>query len=89
MFSAQHRLITIIEKWRQFLYSGGQAAAVLTDFLKAFVCIDHELLIAKLNIYGFDDLCLVFTYSYLSEKKQKTKINSSFTCWAEILFGVL
>ena len=89
VFSAQHRLITIIEKWRQFLYSGGQAAAVLTDFSKAFVCIDHELLIAKLNVYGFDDLCLVFTYSYLSEKKQKTKINSSFSCWAEILFGVL
>ena len=27
-------------------------------------------------------------YSYLSERKQRTKIDSSFTCWAEILFGV-
>ena len=30
-FSAQHCLIAITEKWCQYLDSGGQAAAVLTD----------------------------------------------------------
>ena len=35
--------------------SGGQAAAVLTEFSKAFDCIDHELLIAKL-IFFFSPL---------------------------------
>ena len=88
-FSAQHCLIAMIEKWRQSLVdSGGQAAAVLTDLSKAFDCIDHELLIAKLNAYVFDNSNLTFIYSYLSERKQRTKINSSFSCWAEILFGV-
>ena len=77
----------MIEKWRQSLDSGGQAAAVLTDLSKAFDCIDHELLISKLNAYGFDNSSLTFIYSYLSGRKQRTKINSSFSCWAEILFG--
>ena len=76
----------MIEKWCQSLDSGGQAAAVSTDLSKAFDCIDHELLIAKLNAYRFDNSSLTFIYSYLSERKQRTKINSSFSCWAEILF---
>ena len=79
----------MIKKWCQFLDSGGQAAAVLTDLSKTFGCIDHELLIAKLNGYGFDNSGLTFIYSHLSERKQRTKINSSFSCCAEILFGVL
>ena len=87
-FSAQHCLIAMIEKWRQSLDSGWQAAAVLTDLSKAFDCIDRELLIAKLNAYGFDNSSLTFIYSYLFGRKQRTKINSSFSCWAEMLFGV-
>ena len=87
-FSAQHCLIAMIEKWRESLDSDGQAAAVLTDLSKAFDYIDHELLIAKLNAYGFDNSSLTFFYSYLSERKQRTKINSSLSCWAETLFGV-
>ena len=35
-----------------------------------------------------DSISLTLIYSYLSERKQRTKINSSFSCWAEILFGV-
>ena len=87
-FSVQHCLIAMIEKWDQSLDSGGQAAAVLTDLSKAFDCIDHKLLIAKLNIYGFDNLNLTFIWSYLSETKQRTKIISSFSSWAETIFGV-
>ena len=79
-FSAQHCLIAMIEKWRQSLDSGGQAAAVLTDLSKAFDCIDHELLIAKLNAYGFDNSSLTFISTYLYKRKQRTKINSSFSC---------
>ena len=77
-FSAQHCLIAMIEKWHQSLDSRGQAAAVLIDLSKAFNCIDHELLIAKLSTYGFDNFSHIFIYSYLPERKQSTKMNSSF-----------
>ena len=74
-FSTQYCLVAMIEKWRQSLDSGGQAPAFLTDLLKAFDCIDHELLIAKLNTYGFDNSSL----SHLSEREQRAKINSTFS----------
>ena len=51
-------------------------------------CIDHDLLIVKLNAYGFDNLSLIFIYSYISERKKRTETNSSFGFWAEVLFGV-
>ena len=47
--------------------------------------IDHELLIAK---FWFDTDALKFIYSYLEGRKQRTRINSSYSSFAEILFGV-
>ena len=76
------------EKWCQSLDSGEQAAVVLTDLSKAFECFDNSLLIARLNTHGFNNLSLSFIYSYVFGKKQRTKINLLFSCWAEILFGV-
>ena len=87
-FNAQHCLITMIEKWRRSVDGGGQAGAPLTDLSKAFDCSDHELLIAKLYASGFDKNSLYFINSYLKGRKQRTKINSSYSTFAEILFGV-
>ena len=87
-YNAQHCLMAMIKKWRKFLDIEGHAGALLTDLSKAFDWIDHELLIAKLLAYGFDNNVLNFIYSYLKGRKQRTKINSSYSSFAEILFGV-
>ena len=68
--SAQRSLITTIEKKRKFLDIGSYAGALLPDLSKAFDCIDHELLIAKLHSDVFDTGMLKFIYSYLQGGKQ-------------------
>ena len=53
-FNAQHCLVSMIEKCKESVDSGGAFGALMTDLSKAFDCLHHELLIAKLDAYGFD-----------------------------------
>ena len=87
-FSAQHCLITMTEKIKNVLDKGGIGGALLTDLSKAFDCIQHDLLIAKLHAYGFNMKSLKLLNNYLYNRKQRTKINSTFSEWVNIIFGV-
>ena len=78
----------MIEKSRRPVDGGSQARALLADLSKAFDCIDHELLIAKLYAYCFYEISLYFINSYLKGKIQRAKIYSSYSVFAEILLGV-
>ena len=81
-------MITLIEKCKKGVDNGGAFSVLLTDLSKAFDCLSHELLIVKLNAYGFDKRSLTLSFNYLSIRKHRLKINDSFSSWSEILFGV-
>ena len=70
----------MVEKWRWCLDNGGASGALLTDLSKP--------LIAKLAAYDFDYNSLQMLQSYLSNRKQRTKINNAYSKYCEILFGV-
>ena len=76
MHSTQQCLIIMIEAWKKALDSKNSAGAVLTDLSKAFDCLNHKLLIAKLDAYGFHKESLKFIYNYLKDRKQRTKVNN-------------
>ena len=78
----------MVEKWKEALDKGGLGGALLTDLSKAFDCIKHDLLIAKLVVCGFDSHSLSFVFSYLNGRKQRTKIHNSYSPYANIAFGV-
>ena len=53
-YNAQHCLLVMIEKMKEARDKNKVCAAVLTDLSKAFDCLNHDLLIAKLHAFGFD-----------------------------------
>ena len=78
----------MVEKWRKTLDEGGETESVLTDLSKAFDCIDHSLLISKLNAYGFEKRSLEFIHFNLTNRKQRIKVNLVFSSWEMLFSGV-
>ena len=78
----------MLEKWRVSLDNRGYGGGVLMDLSKAFDTLDHDLLIAKLYAYGFSKDALNFIRSYLSDRWQRVKINTSYSTWEELVKGV-
>ena len=87
-FSTQHALLVMLEKMKIARDKKGFCTAVLTDLSKAFDCICHDLLIAKLNAYGLERNALKLVYDYLNNRSQKTKVGSSISTYLHIVYGV-
>ena len=86
--STQHVLIRLIEEWKSGLDNGNFVGGVLMDLSKAFDCIPHDLLIAKLSAYGFEKPALKYIYSYLKGRRQCVRINGTQSKFLTILAGV-
>ena len=64
-FSTEHVLIRLLQDWRNKLDNNNVVDAVLTVLSKAVDCIPHDLLVAKLDAYGFNRDTAAYIYSYL------------------------
>ena len=86
--STQQCLLVMLEMWKKALDERKVVGAILTDLSKAFDCLSHDLLIAKLEAYGFDKSALKFIYNYLKNRMQRTKVNGAYSSWQELKYGV-
>ena len=78
-YSTQYCLLSMLEKWKSAVDKGKYFGALLTDLSKAFDCISHELILAKLHAYGFSLRALRLIHSYLTNRKQRTKVNGNYS----------
>ena len=86
--STEQCLNTMLENWKNALDYNKKVGAVLTDLSKAFDCLNHDLLIAKFEAYGFNKEALTFIQDYLSNRSQRTIVNSEYSSYREIKHGV-
>ena len=69
----------MLEHWKSVVDKGKIFEALLIDLSKAFHCLSQELLIAKVNIYGFNLVALKLVQSDLSKRQRRTKINQTYS----------
>ena len=60
----------------------------MTDLSNAFDCFSHDHIIAKLQAYGFHIDALKLVHDYLSNRKQRVKVNNAYSSWKDILYVV-
>ena len=87
-YSSQHALIQLIENWRICLDNKGVVGTILMDLSKAYDCLPKDLLIAKLEAYGFSKSALSLIFDYLTNRKQRVKVGSTYSSWDEVIRGV-
>ena len=81
-------LFIILEKCKRVVDTKNVCGALLTDILKAFNCLSHKVIIARLNTYGFNLPVLNPIKNYWANGKQTAKVNYSCSCLSDILFRV-
>ena len=87
-YSCQYSLIKLCVDLRRALDSGRFAVLLLMDLSKAFDCLPHDLMAAKLIAYGMSPEAVQLLISYLRGRKQRVRIGEYTSDWMNLLKGV-
>ena len=61
---------------------------LFSDLSKAFDCLVHDFLIAKLEAYGFTYESLKLINNYPTDRKHRTEVTSSYSSFLDLFIGV-
>ena len=75
--NTQHSLLKMLESFKEALDKGNSVSAIFMDLSKASDTLNHDLLITKLEGYGFSVNSLSYIHSYLNKRLQKTNVNNN------------
>ena len=81
-------LLKMTEDWRSSLDNKEAVVPVAIDLSKAFDSINHGLLLAKLQAYGFSHSAVKLMTSYLVGRQQRVKVQGTFSTYRTITRGV-
>ena len=77
----------MLEKFKEVLDKGDSVSAIFIVLSKAFDTLNHDLLIAKREAYGFSAKSFCYMHSYLNKQLQNTIFNCDFSLWKGDFLG--
>ena len=90
MEKIHYSLVSMFEKWGKHLDKGGWRrglgrGALFIDLSKPFDSLQQELLLAKLNAYGFSYKLLKIICYFSSERRSRITVNSEYSDWEDLM----
>ena len=82
------QLLESMEAWSQIIEKGGCIDIIYTDFSKAFDSVPHTRLLKKIESYGIKGDILKWIGSFLSNRKQRVKVEGSMSQWIPVTIGI-
>ena len=86
-YSTHHYLLVMIEKLKTSQIKEDLVGTLLTDLLKTFDCLKHDLFIAKPAAHGFDSQSLNFIFSYHSRRSHRITANNAYSNYGGTIFS--
>ena len=77
--SCETALTIMTDEWLNSMYSNEYCGTVFVDLCKAFDLVNHNILLQKLSLYNINNNSLLWFQSYLNDRKQSVKINSTYS----------
>ena len=87
--STRYALIRLIQSCQKELDQSGFVGTIMMDLFKAYDCLPHDLMIAKLEAYNLAKESLQLISDYLSYLKQGSNIGSAYSdWWVNVICGI-
>ena len=81
-------IVEVIDKIYTHLNQNMYGLGIFLDLKKAFDTVDHDILLSKLEHYGIEGNALNWFKSYLTNRRQCTKINGKLSPEETVVCGV-
>ena len=86
--STNHAIINLAESTLESIENSLKVGGVFLDIAKAFDCVNHDILLRKLEYYGFRGQTLMWFQSYLSDRSQFVNIKGQQSNIYQLSCGV-
>ena len=86
--STNHAIINLTESTLDALENGLKVGGVYLDIAKAFDTVNHDILLRKLEYYGFRANTLMWFESYLKNRKQYVSVRDQNSNQYELKWGI-